>query len=171
MDQLIIALVPFEETENVVRPSISSQFLSMWPSLEKLVDEGHVVALGCADLDVDDLRRLWDGAQHVKPLVNHYYLSACCSVPSELKDYAKQHDIVLLTHSDSNPFIDVDQLKLAFDDLAPISSKFDADFSSESSTFDADAWSVEWVAKYVAMIKARSVIAGKGYVAKFRKFK
>lgn len=121
--------------------------------------QGHVAALGAADLDADDLRRLWEGAKLVKPLVNHYYTSSCCSVSSELKDYAKQRNVILLTHSDPNPFITDDQLENIFSDTTPdCGKKF------------VETWSVEWIAKYTAMVKSRSVIAGKGYVAKFRKY-
>ncbi|KHJ75877.1 hypothetical protein OESDEN_24505, partial [Oesophagostomum dentatum] len=55
---------------------------------------------GVSDLDVDRLRLLYDAAKEHPPTIDHYSIDGCCTVPSELVEYAKTHDIQLLTHND-----------------------------------------------------------------------
>lgn len=142
-----------------IQPSISQQLLGIWPSLEKLVADGHCAALGTADLDADDLRRVWEGAKVIKPLVNHYNIVACCSVPPELNEYAKQHDIVLLTHNDPHPFLTEQQVQEIFVDKLTVPEDV------------AKQWSALWAGRVTAMVKARSIIASKGYLVHFQKKK
>lgn len=75
-EQLIVAL-PSPDPDAIAPPSPAGQFEKMWPELEKLVSEGHVAALGVADLMVDDLKAIWTRAPNIKPLVNHYNIAAC----------------------------------------------------------------------------------------------
>jgi len=156
VDQLIVALPPLDP-DLPIQPSISQQLLSMWSSMEQLVSEGHCAALGTADLDADDLKRVWEGAKVVKPLVNHYNIAACCAVPPELNEFAKQHDIILLTHNDPHPFLTHQQVQEIFVDKLKVPEEC------------AKHWHALWAGRVTGYVKARSVIASKGYLVHFQK--
>ncbi|PIO56281.1 hypothetical protein TELCIR_22320, partial [Teladorsagia circumcincta] len=72
----------------------------IWELVESLVDKDLVHSVGVSDLDVDRLRLLCEEAKEHKPTINHYSIDGCCTVPAELVEYAKAHDIQLLTHND-----------------------------------------------------------------------
>ncbi|PAV86638.1 hypothetical protein WR25_23330 [Diploscapter pachys] len=92
---------PKDECDSLEDDEWLKRVRPIWSVLEDLVDEGKVLALGAADLGVDRLRLLVESTERHPPKVNHFSIDGCCTVPPELVEYAKSHDIQLLTHNDA----------------------------------------------------------------------
>jgi glutamate--cysteine ligase regulatory subunit len=122
----------------------------LWSALEQQVTAEKVYSLGISDLSKDQLEKLYDCAT-VKPCINQVNLTTCCVIPPELTEFAKEHDIQLLTHNDP-PIILSD-------------TEFQQILGSLLTTLaDSALWAPSWVARYSVVIKCRGVIKGKGYV-------
>lgn len=100
-------------------------------------------------MDVKELSALYHWAQ-VKPMVNHYNIVSCCSVPPELSEFAKEQNIQLLTHNDPPVFL-------------PQSGMREVLEGSEAKAV-AEKWRISWIARYTTMIQCRSVISNKAYM-------
>ncbi|MGH0132808.1 UNVERIFIED_CONTAM: hypothetical protein FKN15_050672 [Acipenser sinensis] len=72
-----------------------------WEELENLLQCHKIAAIGTSDLDKPLLEQLYMWAQ-VKPSSNQVNLASCCVMPPDLTAFAKEYDIQLLTHNDSN---------------------------------------------------------------------
>uniref|UniRef100_A0A0K0DJP6 GCS light chain n=1 Tax=Angiostrongylus cantonensis TaxID=6313 RepID=A0A0K0DJP6_ANGCA len=125
----------------------------IWSTVESLVKKEVVHSVGVSDLDVDRLRLLSEAAKESPPTIDHYSIDGCCAVPKELVDYAKSHDIQLLTHND------------------PRNLELDADVidSVDKITGTGKNLSTKWTARYTIWIRSRSVMAAKGYLVCFVK--
>ncbi|VDN55572.1 unnamed protein product [Dracunculus medinensis] len=127
--------------------------LPVWKQFEKLVSNRFVYALGVADLDIAQLKALYEAAEKVRPMIDHYNTEHCCTVPQELRDYAKEHDIQLLTHND--PHLEM---------LSEQVGKLVEPLFGEKSVLD-----LKWLARYSVWVRSRSVIGAKGYILQFMK--
>ncbi|CAJ0943434.1 unnamed protein product, partial [Mesorhabditis belari] len=128
--------------------------LRVWCPLEKMAENGKIHVLGVSDTDVERLRLLCENAEKDPPKIDHYSIDGCCAVPSELVEFAKLHDIQLLTHNDARTF-----------DLCP-------NFKEESVKLFGESirdFTVTWAARYTIWLRSRSVMAAKGYLVHFEK--
>lgn len=135
----------------VVLPDISDDVTleslqSMWVALEAAVEKGTVQSLGLADIPYRLLTELYEWAK-IKPSVVQLNLSTCCSVPTDVNNFAKEHDIQVLTHSDSPEIID--------DELV---STITGRLGLTGMTAD-----VEWVARHRTIQRCYGTIEDKGY--------
>ncbi|XP_077986629.1 glutamate--cysteine ligase regulatory subunit-like [Glandiceps talaboti] len=135
---------PFEEELTV------EHFKPVWEVLENMVDEGKLESLGVSDLDVHMLAQLNEWAR-IKPSINQVNLQACCRMPPDLMEYAKEHEIQLLTHSDPKEIL---------------SPKVFRDVMADTChPEDGINWYPSWTLRYSALVKNRGIIKMKGYIA------
>jgi len=123
----------------------------LWKSLEAEVDAHRVYSLGVSDLNKAQLEELYNTV-HVKPCINQVNLTTCCVIPQDLSEFAKEHDVQLLTHNDPPVILSTDECRRLIGE-------------SVSSHDDGD-WQPYWVARYSVLIKARGVIKTKGFIAR-----
>lgn len=107
---------------------------------------------GVADLDYVNLQAFYEACDSIKPAICHYNIDACCSVPPELTDYSKAHQIQLLTHNDPIEFLPREKVQAIL--------KNDLGVAEERAMM----WKARWVSRYTVMIKERSVIQCKAYM-------
>lgn len=127
---------------------------NLWTKLEHYVDDNQIFSIGFSDLDTDDLERLYNSAK-IKPTVNQVNLASCCEMPVDMVNFAKEHDITLLTHNDPPEIITNSSLQ----DI----------ISSESSDRDGAGWQSSYALRYSVLIKSRGIIHSKGYLLKATK--
>ncbi|VDP22368.1 unnamed protein product, partial [Onchocerca flexuosa] len=107
ISQLIIAFPPDDKLaiDRSVPSEVErwlSEILPFWKQLETFVGTRKINTLGVADLDYEQLKALYESTSDHRPMIDHYNTEHCCTVPPELREYAKQKDIQLLTHNDPN---------------------------------------------------------------------
>ncbi|ESO98930.1 hypothetical protein LOTGIDRAFT_213728, partial [Lottia gigantea] len=124
-------------------------FKPSWQILQKLVDEQKILSLGVSDLDKTKFEQLFTWAS-VKPIIDQVNLASCCVMPEDLREFAKQHDILLLTHNDPPDVLPLQQLQ---DTIRKSSTQKDGDF-----------WQPSWISRYSVIVKCRGIIRTKGYV-------
>lgn len=73
---------------------------NIWSSLEQLVMNKKISQIGVADVEVSTFKSLYQWAE-IKPSIIQINLATCCVVPPTLQTFCKEHDVQLLTHSDS----------------------------------------------------------------------
>ncbi|KAK6024001.1 hypothetical protein OSTOST_10196 [Ostertagia ostertagi] len=152
LSQLIVSF-PYDESTDLSDSDWMERIRPIWELMESLVNKDLVHSVGVSDLDVDRLRLLCEEAKEHKPTINHYSIDGCCTVPAELVEYAKAHDIQLLTHNDPRSCdLDTD----VFDSIDKITD------TGRNLTF-------RWAARYTIWIRSRSVMAAKGYFVQFTK--
>ncbi|EFO24327.1 glutamate-cysteine ligase modifier subunit [Loa loa] len=155
ISQLIIAFPPDDKLDiDLSVPSEVQRWLShilpFWKQLETLVRTHKVNTLGVADLDYEQLKALYESTDDHRPMIDHYSTEHCCTVPPELREYAKQKDIQLLTHNDPN--------------LYSISERLDA---TTRKLFGNEHFELLFIARLTVWLRSRSIIVGKGYILKF----
>jgi diketogulonate reductase-like aldo/keto reductase len=70
--------------------------------MEQQHDQGRVEMLGACDLSADDLATLV-GKADVKPMALQLDMSThCCDVPADVKTFANENAIRLLSHEDAD---------------------------------------------------------------------
>ncbi|XP_053946434.1 glutamate--cysteine ligase regulatory subunit [Anastrepha ludens] len=116
----------------------ADQLKALWSSLEQFAEQKQITQLGIADLDIEQLQRLYAAAK-VKPTIAQINLESCCVVPPALKDYCTKHDIQLLTHSDPEVLLPDEQ-------------------------FIVPGYQVDWALRYQVHVRCRGVITAKGYI-------
>lgn len=99
IDSLVISLPPNGNkfTFDDIQP--------IWSCAEKIVKQSKVKDVGVSDLDTEQLKKLFEWAQEVKPSANQINLDACCVIPPEMKAFAQANDIKLLSHNDPRGLI------------------------------------------------------------------
>lgn len=125
----------------------------IWKEAEMFLQKGVAREVGVADLDKDRLEELYNWAT-VKPKVNQVNVAQCCTIPEDLVEFSKQHDIKLTTHNDDRDI-------LPQESLGPTLSSV-----LEGCDIDHSLWTPSWVARYSSVIKLRGIIAHKGYLLK-----
>lgn len=152
LSQLIVSF-PYDESTDMSDSDWLQKVLPIWAALENLVDRDVVHSIGVSDLDVDRLRLLSEEAKEHRPTIDHYSIDGCCAVPQELVEYAKTHDIQLLTHNDPRSLELCDEVIDSVDKI----------------TGSGKDLKSRWAARYTIWIRSRSVMAAKGYLVHFMK--
>ncbi|CAI4223662.1 unnamed protein product [Auanema sp. JU1783] len=152
VSQLIVSF-PYLIAEDLSDEEWLGEVLNVWAIMESLVDEGVVHTLGVADLDVDRMKLLTDNVKKYRPSINHYSIDGCCAVASELSDFAKQHDIQLLTHNDCRSLAFPETLKSLVSTI--VGQNLDAHHDG-------------WASRYTIWVRSRSVLAEKGFFVQFK---
>jgi len=155
VDQFILALPELEHGEDI------GQWLNIispvWKRIEELTRERKIFSVGVADLLLPYLQALYDFAE-IKPCINHYSIEGCCSVPSDLQQYAKEKDIQLLTHNDPRHFATRDSFTCKCcanpnQVLCKILTSFEP----------------SWAARYTVWVRRRSILSAKGYILQLKR--
>lgn len=71
----------------------------LWGVLEEYVEQKKIFLLGVSDIGAELLKELFDTSK-IQPAITQINLSACCVVPTDLKNFCNEKEIQLLTHSD-----------------------------------------------------------------------
>ncbi|CAJ0570894.1 unnamed protein product, partial [Mesorhabditis spiculigera] len=154
LSSLFQVILQFPEAQDEMDdPTWLAAVLGVWQPLEKLVDAGKILYLGVSDIELERLRMLCEAANE-PPKIEHYSIDGCCTVPQELVEYAKAHDIQILTHPDSRSF------------------ELGDEFMAEGQKLLGDAllpFGPAWVARYTIWLNSRSVMASKGYLVHFER--
>ncbi|KAK9511269.1 hypothetical protein O3M35_005856 [Rhynocoris fuscipes] len=125
------------------KPKVDDVDLSeVWNVLERFVLENKICRIGIADLDPDQFIAFYERMQ-VKPKIVQISLSSCCVVPPALQEFAKLHEIQLLTHNDPQEILPEEKLKEIIADVEP---------------------KKVWITRFQAHYKCRGVLATKGYI-------
>ncbi|KAK6195475.1 hypothetical protein SNE40_000900 [Patella caerulea] len=146
--------VSFVETVLLAIPDIENEttvedIKPFWTVLQTLVEQEKVFFLGICDLDKARFEQLFDWAT-VKPCIDQVNLASCCVMPEDLRDFAKLHNVQLLTHNDPP-------------DVLPLQSLQNA-IRKSSTDKDGDNWEPSWISRYSTIVKCRGIILTKGYV-------
>ncbi|XP_024086137.1 glutamate--cysteine ligase regulatory subunit [Cimex lectularius] len=120
---------------------------SLWTVLEDYTRHGKLERIGISDLDTDSFIELYNWSS-IKPSLVQLGLAGCCVVPPKLQDFAKAHDIQLLTHGDPADILPQERLQ----QLLPEVTK-------------QEQW---FVCRFQGHIKCRGVLATKGYIVGIR---
>ncbi|CAG0879265.1 unnamed protein product, partial [Darwinula stevensoni] len=70
-----------------------------WEEMQLLNKSGKTITLGISDLTHELLQELYDWAE-VKPRTLQINLANCCVVPPEIREFAEENHIQILTHTD-----------------------------------------------------------------------
>ncbi|KAM3718973.1 Glutamate--cysteine ligase regulatory subunit [Dirofilaria immitis] len=157
ISQLIVAFPPDDKL--AIDPSVPSevqrwlsQILPFWKQLETLVRTHKVNTLGVADLDYEQLKALYESTSDYRPMIDHYSTEHCCTVPPELREYAKQKDIQLLTHNDPN--------------LCGISEKLNV---TAKKLFGNEHFDLVFIARLTVWLRSRSIVVGKDRITSIQR--
>ncbi|KAI1699932.1 aldo/keto reductase family domain-containing protein [Ditylenchus destructor] len=138
-----------------------SEVVRLWKQIEtELIGPGKVFSVGVADFGLEALRALYNEVT-IKPCVDHFNIEGCCVVPPELQNFARDHDIQLLTHNDPHPF----PLKDVFQTFCGTSK----DQTEEKPKVCCASFEPIWAARYTIWVRRRSLMAAKGYIVQFKK--
>ncbi|CAB4055195.1 GCLM [Lepeophtheirus salmonis] len=90
-------------TSDNVDPNTTSEhrenLIKLWRFLEKLVDRKVIKNLGISDVETEVFKYIFNNVK-IKPNNVQVNQTTCCVVPPELKIFAKDNDVHLLTHND-----------------------------------------------------------------------
>nr|CDS31808.1 glutamate cysteine ligase modifier subunit [Hymenolepis microstoma] len=126
----------------------AQSLLKIWPVLEEFVEANKIFRLGVSDMPVSEMEALCSAVK-IPPKVNQVFIGSTCLMSEELENFAKQHDIQLLTHHDSADMLPEEKLQ----------SIMQNEFSDE----DAAGWRPSWLVSYAEYYKNRGVVRSKGY--------
>lgn len=127
--------------------------LTLWKNIEDLVYSGKVISLGVADLGFSRVKMLNEAVVRVRPSIYHYNVGDCCELSQELRNYAAEHNIYLLTHNDPN--------------LSKLKGKVGEKIRSFLG--DDQLFELGWFARYTVWDQSRSIVRSKGYILQFQK--
>ncbi|XP_053205888.1 glutamate--cysteine ligase regulatory subunit-like [Panonychus citri] len=148
LDSLIIAIQSTGETKLTM-----DKIKRLWNCAEK-IDLKQVRDIGLSDLDTPQLSELYQSAKLIKPSSNQINLESCCVIPSEMKEFAQNNNVKLLTHNDPKDF-------LADDKFRQLISSCGFDNPSK--------WSRFWIARYTSLQKHKGIVQNKGYILSAKK--
>lgn len=137
-----------------------------WRELEEFVAQGKINSLGISDLNLEQLTALHDWAQ-VKPVTHQVNLTNCCTIPSEMTHFAKQHDLQLFTHSDPTEILPKSSIEKILE--SKITQSPVALTPSPIPPIPPKHLYLSWLSRYSVLIKCRGIIKSKGYLAKLIK--
>ncbi|KAL1115101.1 hypothetical protein AAG570_007132 [Ranatra chinensis] len=83
----------------------------------------------------------------VKPSIVQINLASCCVVPPQLQEFAKQHEVQLLTHNDPKELLPPGAL---------------------GEVCSVGRVRLDWAARFQSHVKCRGVLATKGYLVCLR---
>lgn len=174
--------VGFDAEDEVPRDTIATEeegqvdeetksFLTTYPTLEFLVHTNVVSRIGLSEFGSSRLSRLLRGlgfppstvsttststtttTPRVRPSVVQINVRDCCVVPRELINYAKHEGIQLYTHNDSAEVLTPSGLQQVISESGVLGPM------SQANVVPL------WVVKYTAVVRDRSVVENKGYIA------
>jgi glutamate--cysteine ligase regulatory subunit len=143
IDSLTLCLPPSRSKGSI------EEMKSIWTCAVGNVSAGRIKDLGVSDLNAEQLKELYAWAEDIKPTTNQVNLDACCVIPPELNDFAKDKRIRLLTHNDPRDILPQNHLILLL---------------KEANFPDPESWSVLWAARYSVLVTGNGVIEAKGYI-------
>lgn len=143
LDSLIIAIQSSDGTKLPM-----DKIKSIWKCTEK-IGINKVKDFGMSDLDTDQLAELYQSAKQIKPSSNQINLESCCVIPPEMRDFAQNNNIKLLTHNDPRDFLSTE--------------KFNQIISC-CGIEDVQNWSRFWIARYTILQKHKGIVQNKGYI-------
>jgi len=145
LDKVTISLLQLDDVnfENSVRP--------IWRRLESLKDEKKVGNLGVYNFSQEQLQNLLKFAKH-SPSVDYIPLKSLNEIKSEFINWAKEKNINLFSHGDSDQ-------KTLFEQET-ITNLFNTYNVSDKE------YKLSWAARYTSEIEDRKVITNFGYVFK-----
>ena len=133
-----------------------------WNALEHLYESGLALRIGLAEFGSDRLQHFLPKAK-IKPAVDQIFVKEYCDVPSDLKQYADQNHIQLLTHHDCTNILPSGTTR----ELLGTGEKgagLLVDPSDGTHGLQGDI-QPRWVIKYTAIVRDRGVLEDKGYFA------
>ncbi|KAI9230260.1 MAG: hypothetical protein DHS80DRAFT_29041 [Piptocephalis tieghemiana] len=154
MDSIVLSVdgITYDEMDDQGRqeiPSVSWQgLLESWKVVEEMKRKGEVSRIGVSELNLGSLQD-FSKAVETQPDINHLSLNDCCVFPKSLVQYAKDHQIELLTHGDATAIMPKESL----DDLVRKHH-----LAPESGLIP------RWVTKYSLIHPERNVVLDKGYI-------
>lgn len=123
------------------REELFAKLQTIWKVLENYVKDKKVQQIGIADIEEKIFRSIYEWSE-VKPSIIQINLASCCVVPPTLQTYCKEHEILLLTHSDPTDILPVDVIESIF----------------------TKKLHLNWAVRYLVHIKCRGVLTTKGYL-------
>ncbi|XP_017779633.1 PREDICTED: glutamate--cysteine ligase regulatory subunit [Nicrophorus vespilloides] len=122
------------------------KILNIWSCLEEFVNAKKVQQIGLSDIEENGFRSVYEAVK-VKPSIIQINLATCCVVPPTLQAFCKEHEVLLLTHSDPA-------------EILPSTSIF--------NIFDTPL-NFNWAVRFLVHIKCRGVLTTKGYILSLNK--
>ena len=133
-----------------------------WHALEDLIDQGLVQRIGIAEFGAERLQSFLPRIK-IRPAVDQINLSDMCLVPKQFIEYAKQHRIDVMNHSDCTNILPSGTLReLLGTGEKGASVMLKPDEHGAGLRGDIKP---RWVIKYTAVVHERGVIEDKGYFA------
>ncbi|KAM7539753.1 hypothetical protein Aperf_G00000039077 [Anoplocephala perfoliata] len=161
METLIVSLSPelsrgaivdhppcLGNTSARVPQNTAHSLLKIWPVLEEFVESNKIFRLGVSDMPISEMEALCSAVK-IPPKVNQVFIGSTCLMGEELENFAKLHDIQLLTHYDSAELLPKEKLQSIM--------------RGEFSDVDAFGWQLSWLVRYAVYYKNRSVVRSRGY--------
>lgn len=128
-----------------------------WKVCEQLIAQGLVCTAGTSDLDISQLRELYQWAPLVKPTTNQIHFESPFALSADMAQFASDHNIQLLSHAD--------------DALGGTVGPANVRKILSGFKDDAEEWNCAWVSRYTLMFRCRGVLHSKGYIVKLEKNK
>lgn len=129
------------------RDELLEKLQTIWKVLEEYVKNKKVQQIGIADIEENTFQTIYEWSE-VKPSIIQINLASCCVVPPTLQTYCKDHEILLLTHSDPTDILPLDVIENIF----------------------AKKLNLNWAVRYLVHIKCRGVLTSKGYLLSLSEF-
>ncbi|XP_018007404.1 glutamate--cysteine ligase regulatory subunit [Hyalella azteca] len=139
------------ESVIVAPPDVSDDsplqdLIPTWRALEGAVHDGIVSHIGIADASYRLFKELYEWAE-VKPSTLQINVDDCCTVSEPMTEFARTHDVQILTHSDDHEMLDEDV-------VSSILGRVGAPHSS---------CRVRWLARHRTIHTCFGLILDKGY--------
>jgi len=138
--------------------NVAASVAGMWTALTRHTDKA--THFGVSDFSSSQLSRLV-AETNVTPQVNQVNLADCCVIPTDLVQYSKEHQIRLLTHSDSKSLLEkseiVSEIDLLIKDMVEKGAM-------EARKDGATPYAIQWVGRYHAIVKSRGIVSHVGFI-------
>ncbi|CAG8617189.1 29498_t:CDS:2, partial [Gigaspora margarita] len=133
-----------QDDSNLVMDDFES-LVEVWKELESQYRNDRIKKLGVSEFTKNRFERFLDVVE-IPPKIDQINFKSC-DLPNRMINYAKEHDIELLTHKDpANILPSATFQKILKDTKFPFTSKL----------------LPRWVLKYSVLVKCREVVANKG---------
>ncbi|KAF0466653.1 putative gamma-cysteine synthetase regulatory subunit [Gigaspora margarita] len=136
-----------QDDSNLVMDDFEA-LVEVWKELEFHYGNDRIKKLGVSEFTKNRFERFLNVVE-VLPKIDQINFKSCCDLPSKMINYAKEHDIELLTHKDPT-------------DILP-STTFQKILKDTKFSFTSELLP-RWVLKYSVLVKCREVVANKGYI-------
>ncbi|KAI9470597.1 MAG: glutamate-cysteine ligase regulatory subunit [Benjaminiella poitrasii] len=122
-----------------------------WKDLEAYHEQGVISKLGVSDFDFKTLSDfLQKESVQVKPAIDQIHVSQCSSLPQDLINLGKQHQIEITFNGDTTDILTTEVLTTLLSQHGVINEMTQV--------------KPRWVLKYDVFFKRRSIVADKGYI-------